>query len=497
MPVAKVAADVVGVVGVPLYVDGRASTGVVSYRWEILGPEPGNPSADPGTVTVNLADEAIAAVMATGTGTWVLRLTVTNAAGESDSALTLVSIVSPSVTVTAPSEVSRWNAFTAKATVRPELEGGDWTWTTSPSEKVKITPSSDGTAAVVVPRVLGPVEVTASVSAPVAPTPIAGSTTVTVTEPPLGETGEAAYWQEKFLADNRAALTTVRASAATWQGMLTGVLGLFGTVTLLGAPSALDEVGSPRMAYLAVGMIVAAFLAAVTAVMVVTRIITPGVQLGGTPDPAMWGHHVLRAASHATERLRRSKLLAFSAASMIAIAGLVLALARLGGGTATADAPLALVRTSTATLCGPMTVEQGTGVLAVAGQEVGVARSVEVVESCAAPETSDVVAGAASSPYLLGLVVAAGLVGWILAVADSRGTPWRASLVGATVAFALAWGMSGEFFSNVHLLAVVVAVIVARWTQASLRPAPAAGDRGAATPAGQGRKISLPNDARG
>jgi hypothetical protein len=286
---------------------------------------------------------------------------------------------------------------------------------------------------------------------------------VTVAAPVSGLVSEATYWQDQMLADNRAALTTVRTSASTWQGMLAGVLGLFGTVTLLGAPSALDEVSSRPAAYLAVGLIAAAFLAAVAAVVLVTRIITTGVRIEQTPDPATRGVQVLDAAAAATAALGRSKRLAFAGASMIAAAGLLLAVSELsGGGSGSTDAPLALVRTTSSTLCGPMSVDDS-GVLSVADQAVGPTRSVEVVDSCAASEAAEPATGTAGAPYLLGLLVAAVLVGWVLAAANLWDSRYAAPAAAAAILYALAWGMSGEFFTGWHLVGMIVAAVVADW----------------------------------
>lgn len=470
MVVAKVASDVSGLVGRPIRVDGRASTGALTHRWDLLGA----PTDD---VSVALADEAVAIVTATQPGTWVLKLTVSDGAGSSDASLTLVTSVTPTVVLDAPEEVSQYDSFTVSARVPSGLDGSKIVWAVSSPEKVKLRPAPDGgPTTVVVPRLVGDVVVTADVVDGRDEVLATGTATVAVSEPVAEDVSEATYWQEQILADNRAALTTVRATATTWQGMLAGVLGLFGTVTLLGAPSALDEVGSRSLAYLAVALVAGGFLAAVTAVVIVTRIITVGVRIESTPDPRTHGQEVLEAAESATHDLGRSKKLAFGGAALIAAAGLALAMAQLSGASAaSSDAPLALVRTTSSTLCGPMSTDPQTGAMSVAGQEVGAARSVEVVDACAAPAEAEPATGLDAVPsYVLGLLVGAAVIGSVLGVAHLWTRRRVAPAVAAAIVYALAWGMSGRAFTGWHLLAVVVAAIAADWLRSRRKDASAA-----------------------
>lgn len=476
MPTAKVSSTASGLVDVPLRIDGRASTGAQAYSWEVL-------DADPLSVHLTLGDEAIAVVTAARPMTFVLKLTVTDEAGDTDAALSIVSVVRAKVPLEVPDSVARYNSFVVTARVPEQIEGPVFTWRCEPEDEVTISSSPEAPEqATVVPQGADSDEVVVSLTLVDA----SGqrfeteppSATVLITGPDDVSTGEVEYWEEQIRAGNRAALSNVRASASTWQGMLAGVLGLFGTVTLLGAPAALAEIESRPLAYLAVVLVAAAFLAAVLAVMTVTRIITAGVRIERTPDPATYGQRVIAAAAAATDDLGRSKALAFGAASLIASAGLVLAFGQLGDGELTGqNAPTALVRTADATLCGPMSVDPQSGAVLVTGQEVGASLSVDIVDACSLPGAAE--AGNDPDtlpPYGAALVLAAALIGGIVAYADVRWRPWVAPVAAAALVYLLAWAMTGQVLTGWHLWALVAGAIAVPWKRA--RPA-AMGERAA------------------
>lgn len=201
---------------------------------------------------------------------------------------------------------------------------------------------------------------------------------VDVGVPAAGGNSDEEYWQEQMVTGTREALTTVRQSAATWQGMTAGVIGLFGVVTLLGSPS-LEAARVPWLAWSAFGLVAVAFAAALAGVWVLARILASGVKVGELVSAEEFAKRTTEAAVSASGRLRLSKVFTFVAAGLVAAAGLLLAAGNLLGG----DVPVqhVLVRTETETLCGVLGAADG-GAVSVAGEEIGATLSVQVVDSC-------------------------------------------------------------------------------------------------------------------
>ena len=72
---------------------------------------------------------------------------------------------------------------------------------------------------------------------------------------------ELEYWDKKATEIKRTKLTTVQASATKWAGLLTAILGVFGTATFAGGLTSIDELPSPYAGLAKTGTTLAAVFA--------------------------------------------------------------------------------------------------------------------------------------------------------------------------------------------------------------------------------------------
>jgi hypothetical protein len=140
----------------------------------------------------------------------------------------------------------------------------------------------------------------------------------------MTDTKTARYWQAKLDDLNRTGLDTVRSTAAKWQGTISALLGVFGTVAFVSGNQTIEKLSPSAAAATKVGVTVAVVLA-VGAVLTATYAAQGIPRQREAPDWVWLQTQSRKQARHGLVALRCSQVLAL-AAVLVVIAGSLLVL---------------------------------------------------------------------------------------------------------------------------------------------------------------------------
>lgn len=432
---AKAGDDVGTTVGYHKLLNGSDSTDTTGYHWAILdGPHDG--------ATITDEDQAIATFAPRKPGSYTIQLTVTGADGATskDSLTATVGPFIPRIIGDATTRASTSILLDGTKSVLPlddVTTTYEWSMTPSADSFLRPDPATQDAKTTFLPGKPGTYMVTLRVTSTRNDgATISASTTHTVTVTPSDAVGGAEdrrYWAELQITSTREALKNVRAAASKWDAAITGLLGLFATVTFLTGPAALKDVTSPDIARLGLVIIVVAFGLAFAARLAVADVDAGIPTHSNIRSAYKYRDAILDTAKREGRRLEQARRYALLAALLVGAGSLVIAYASLTKGP---SAPTqALVRTASGTFCGELSTTAD-GAVSVAGEPIERANEVTIVTSCgSAPEAAATPDEPKKIPaWLVGVLGAGGLIAGIFA---SRAALDRTSRVLVLVALAL------------------------------------------------------------
>ena len=138
----------------------------------------------------------------------------------------------------------------------------------------------------------------------------------------MTDTKTAKYWQTKLDDLSRTELDTVRSTAAKWQGTISTLLGIFGTVAFVSGNQTIDKL-SPTAAALAKWAVTVALVLAVGAVLSATYAAQGIPRYRDNPDWVWLETQSRTQANRALVALRLSQGLALAAVVVIVVGSLL------------------------------------------------------------------------------------------------------------------------------------------------------------------------------
>ncbi len=186
------------------------------------------------------------------------------------------------------------------------------------------------------------------------------------------------YWNGKVLEARRGQLEVVRKAATAWTGLLTAILGVFGTATFVTGLPGLDQVTGGLATALRIGVIVIALA-------LLLSVVTAGLAASSFPRTADGlTANALRIDTKATAKTSLALLKISLISGIVAAVALVLGSASLVFSTPEPSAkkpPLILVTNATEAKCGVLT-QSPDGTLTVSGLSLAGATRIAIVEAC-------------------------------------------------------------------------------------------------------------------
>ncbi len=312
-PVAKAGSDVKTTVGYRTRLDGSDSTDATGYQWAVLdGPDNG--------ATITDEDQAIATFAPRKPGSYKIQLTVSGAGGSQDSLTATVGPFVPRILGDAVTPSSTSILLDATRSVLPLDDNvtTTYSWSMAPSADSFLRPDpTQNDKATFLPGKPGTYVITLRVtSTRLDGATISASTTHTVTVTPsdaVGGAEDSRYWADLQITSTREALKNVRAAASKWDTAITGLLGLFATVTFLTGPAALKDVTSPDVARLGLVIIAVAFALAFAARLAVADVDAGVPTHGNIRSAQKYREAILATAKREGRRLEQARRFALLA----------------------------------------------------------------------------------------------------------------------------------------------------------------------------------------
>lgn len=173
----------------------------------------------------------------------------------------------------------------------------------------------------------------------------------------MTDTKIARYWQAKLDDLGRTELDTVRSTAAKWQGTISALLGIFGTVAFVSGNQTIEKLSPSAAAAAKLGVTVAVVLA-VGAVLSATYAAQGIPRQREAPDWIWLATQLRKQAGRGLVALRCSQILAL-AAVLVVVAGSLLVLWNSESKTAAQPASVLMRLANGSVVCGSVVSQRG------------------------------------------------------------------------------------------------------------------------------------------